>query len=600
MISAGLSRFKNFLEGRGFFLFAGFFALSFFGLSYFSLWTETEIYPAHSSQYLWTKNSSEFLFALKPLFYFVLHLSSVISDLISQPPMVSARGLFAINGIAILSLMFFYIKKKTNSYNAILAVLFLVSTNIFLDRGFRVRSDLLVSSFSLLSLYLAMHAKKESKIYKAVFILLSTLLISPKAIYWLLFGFCFMLNDLKGRVFERYFFAKVGVGFFLLFSVVSFIFEDPFFIESVKQSGWFYFSSLQKTWGMIIEQGWIPQLYQLSHLVLFVERNLLAVLLIIAKLVFTVHSVQIVKQRNLDMSDLGFAILLAIILIHPQQKLFFLCSLMPFLCIAFFTDWTWRKWFLKKFSPQFKFLLLVGAYLYSFSYIAHFSKKIYYEKNNLRQKELVGKLNHFYKNTDPAVDIFDPNCLVYKRKTNCKYIFDDPVAIKKSESQIQARIFDLILPNGALNLFKIIHQSPKSAFQYVNIKNYIYYKGFILHLTDSKSIKKYIGKNRSRQKTLSGKKLVMALPLYLKTKADKNTKKYSYLFLESLKPKRRTSSCPHFKKELYPGCLYSKSEFESGLIPYSGEKILALFYLPLPPDLPKELSLQSAFQYDKF
>ena len=147
--SVKTSYLKNILETKTFLLFGIVFFLVFQLLSYFSLWVETEIYPVHSSRYLFTEYRSEFLFALKPIFYFFLYLSSLFSNLFSLFPMTGARFLFALNGLLILTLMYFYIQKKTDRYNAILAVLVLASANIFLDRGFRVRSDLLSSVLSL-------------------------------------------------------------------------------------------------------------------------------------------------------------------------------------------------------------------------------------------------------------------------------------------------------------------------------------------------------------------------------------------------------------------------------------------------------------------
>ena len=50
---------------------------------------------------------------------------------------------------------------------------------------------------------------------------------------------------------------------------------------------------------------------------------------------------------------------------------------------------------------------------------------------------------------------------------------------------------------------------------------------------------------------------------------------------------------------LQPGCPYSRKEFENGLIAMERDK-LALFYLPLPLDIPEEFSLRALFRYDMF
>ena len=155
------SYIKNNMETKVFFCFSIFFFLAFQSLSYSSLWTETEIYPVHSAQYLFTENMLYFLFALKPIFYSTLYLSSLFSDWLSLLPMTGARFLFALNGLGILTFMYLYIKNKTDKYNAMLAVLLFASTSIFLDRGFRIRSDFLSTSFSLIALLMALSIKTK-------------------------------------------------------------------------------------------------------------------------------------------------------------------------------------------------------------------------------------------------------------------------------------------------------------------------------------------------------------------------------------------------------------------------------------------------------
>ena len=634
------SYLKKNLETKAFLLFSIFFFIAFQSLSYFSLWVETEIYPVHSSQYLFTEYEIDFLFALKPVFYLILYLSSIFSNFFSLLPMTGARFLFALNGLLILSLMYLYIKKKTNRYNAILAVLILASANIFLDRGFRVRSDLLSSSLSLITLLLTLNIKEWKgylKFYILIPLLFCLLLISPKGIYWFCFTLCLMLYDLKNKTPSRWIIVKIVFAVYMVFYFLSFLFKDPFFLKTIYQSAKFYLSNISMTWQFIFEKGWIKNLSDFSHISLFIERNLLLFMLIFVKFLFVIYSIVITNKRKWDLSDLYFLFLLIVLLFHPQQKLFFLCAVMPFIFISFFTDWQWRQLVSDKYSLQFKTLLLAGALLYSFSYISYFSYRVYMKKSNRPQKELIGELNASYKNTDTLISIFDPACIVYSRKTDCKYILDNSPFPQRFKSYFKKYNFDVVLASRFLDLFTLLNYK-QSSFQYINIKNHVYYKALMVDLTNKNNLletaefnndipvanknswnsedkarklqkdipfldTKFLQEKPFKGNFLSGDKLLRFLLSSLKTKVPEHSRKYSYLFLDSQNKAIKKSIDCHKKEEtpliLQNGCPYSKKEFASGLIPIEKEK-LALFYLSLPLGISEELSLRALFRYDLY
>ncbi len=601
--STQISYIKNNLETKVFLFFGIFFFLAFQSLSQFSLWVETEIYPVHSSQYLFNEYAKHFLFALKPFFYLILYLSSLFSHLFSLFPMTGARFLFALNGLLILALMYFYIKKKTDKYNAILAVLMLASASIFLDRGFRIRSDLLSSSLSLTILWLTSNInqnKGNTKFYILIPLLFSLLLISPKAIYWFFFTASLMFYDLKNKIPPFGLVVKTAFAVCIAFGCLSFVFKDPFFLKSISKSINFYMLNMNFTWKFILEKGLIKNLTDFSHISLFIERNMILILLISTKFVFIIHSVFIAKKRKWDFSDLYFCLLLFFLLFHPQQKLFFLCALMPFFIISFFTDWQWRQWLKHTYSPQFKTFLLAGVFIYSFSYITYINYKIYMKKNNLAQKSLTRQLNHFYKDIEPSVAIFDPTCIIYSRKTDCKYIPDDIKWDKKFKPYLRKHNFDIVLASRFLNLLLLIDYK-QLFFQYINIKNHIYYKAYTIDLKNENHFLEI----RDSKKTayLSGRKSLKLLMLQLQTKAPEKSRKYSYSFLDQHnKIIKETNDCQKNKKTtliLESGCSYSEQDFSQGFIPIKEGK-LALFYLPLPLDIPEELSLRALFRYDMF
>ena len=636
---------KTNLETRVFLFFSIVFFLAFHHLSHFTLWTETEIYPTHSSKYLFTEEGLNFLFSLKPIFHLVLYLSSLFSSLFSLLPITGARFLFALNGLLVLVLMYLYIKKKTSKYNAILAVLVLASANIFLDRGFRIRSDLLSSSFSLISLLITLNIKEKKdnwKFYIVIPLLFSLFLISPKGIYWFCFSLCLILYNLKHNKPSLWLTVKTVFAVYIVFYFLSFLLKDPLFFKAIYESTRFYLSNIKETLSFISEQGLIQNLSNFSHINFFIKRNLFLVMLIFVKALFIIYSIAITKKRKWDLSDFYFVLLLIILLFHPQQKLFFLSAILPFFLISFFTDDQWNQLLDHSYSLKFKTFLLAGAFLYSLSYISYFNYNIYVTKNNHVQKRLILKLNDFYKDTDPLISIFDPNCILYKRKTNCKYILDSInfTKFKKiSKSYFQKYNFDLILASRSLNLFELIHYKQFS-FQYINIKNHIYYKAFIVNLKGKKNLlkdvrfdlddfssiiksnqenkksiipknqliqiqKKDLKQNEKLFKTaiLSGKNILKSLLSSLQTKVPEKSRKYSYFFLDSQnKLIKKRIDCQKKRVKipiLLAGCPYSKEEFKKGVIPMEQGK-LALFYLPIPLDLPENLSLRALFRYDLY
>ena len=606
---------SHFLETKVFLLFIIFFCLAFQAFSQLNVWTETELYAVHSSQYLFSQYANEFLFALKPLFYSILKLSFTLSSLLDWLPMTGARFLFALNGLAILALFYFYIKNKTNRYNAILAVLFLASLNIFLDRAFRVRSDLLSTSCSLICLLVNLNIKEKKddwKFYLIAVLLATILLISPKGVYWLIFTSILLWHDMKRRP-NTWFTVKTAFLIYSSFYLLSFIFKDPFFIKTFYQSAKFYLLNLSQSYQLIEQYGRVKALYELSHIGIFISRNPLLVLILFLKFLFIIASVFFSKTRKINSSDLYFLILTLIMIFHPQQKLFFLSAISPFFCIAFFTDQNWRL-IKHSYSAHFKALFLTGWFIYAFSHVSYFNYKIYTKKNNRQQKNAIKELNDFYKSADSSIRIFDPNCIIYSRKTHCKYILFNQKFQDNFNFYIHS--FDIILSSALVSDFKLLAYK-KSQFEFVNIKNHIYYKAFIIDSPDKPyfdSEKKdtqqlstqIFSKNQleslsQKQKGLSGKKILEDFEKPAQTKTSKQLRKYFYLYIDQLnRPVNPIKSCSNktslFLKE---GCYYSENQLAESFIPLTNKRI-ALFYIPFPFHLKSEKSLRILLRYDKF
>ena len=614
---------KSFLEDRIFLFFCVFFACNFFYLSQSSAWVETEIFPVHSSKYLFTRFQADFLFSLKPLFYFLLKLSSLVSEALNTLPMSSARSLFAFNGLGIMVLMYQYIKQKTNPYHAILAVLILAGSYVFLERGFRVRSDLLSSFISLLVLVINLKLKTAKKHYWVLGLLFSLFFITPKSIYWFSLTLLLLFKDSQKVSLAPYILKSLGV-FCCVFVLLSFVFQDPLFLKSLQQSFLFFKQSAQNNWGYLIKEGLLATLYDRSHIGSFIENNLFLVLLILANILFLLPGFQKLKSSlskapptesspaEISPAELSlaqtasteissaqtkgkkegafngiFLVLLFIALFHPQQKMFFLCSLMPFFILLFFTHPKWFLNFEAHTRPKFKIAVLIFALSCSGFSIANFHQ---YSTKNFIQKSLLSHWNSFYKKTKVPVKIFDPLCLIYSIKTDCKYL-NSSINIKK---YIKDNSFDIIIPSYAVPDFEILSLKLNS-FEYVLLKNKIYYKAYILDFKNQPQLYTSYLKSRTG---FSGKKIFKD---FLNS-APYKTKKYFYLYISSNNrplPFQQVKDCPSSSnsKRLQAGCYYTKTEIQSGVLPAKKEK-LALFYIGLPDSLKFKDSLRYLFKYD--
>jgi len=588
---------KDFLETKIFYFFLGFFCIVFLLNSQFAKWTETELYPVHHSKYLFSAFSWEFLFSLKPLFYSLLKIFFLFSEWLSVQPMNLSRCFFALNGLALLGFVYLYLKKKTNRSNAVLAVLVLAGSYIFLNRGFRIRSDLLLSSLSFFILWMNLNWKNDKKQPVLLFLFCTLFFITPKALYWIFLNTLLLENRSRKALFKKPS-LKLTVALICFLTGISFLFKDPFFIKSLSESGKFYLLSIKSFYTPIFEKDLIELLPHLS-IINFIDKNDFFIFLTMLKVFST--GWQLMDSKKISRQIFYFLALLGITLLHPEPKLVFFSALSPFFIIAFFTDAVWLKLINKLYSEKFKAFLLGGFFLYTFSYIAYFSYNTFTKRNNLVQKKIVGKLNHFYKNTPAEWSILDPACLIYSRKTTCKYLlyqegFDSAKYIKEKD-------FDIILSSQFLPLFHLLTEN-KSSLQYVSVKNHILYKAFIIKDYQNLKQEELGGFNKTgdgqakinkRLIFLDGDKVFNTLAKTVGRKRLQGA--YFYTYIDSLN-RSLTEELSSKKPSLLPFKIYNEKEWRKSLIPVKDLRI-AIFYLPFPLDLNEETSLRVLLKYDK-
>ena len=598
-----LSQMKALLETKLFYVFCLFYSFCFFLISQLTRITETELYPVHSSKYLFTTFHYEFLFALKPLFYTLLKILFSLTELLPIEPISLARFFFAINGLVLSFLLYLYLEKKTNRYNAVLALLILACTSIFLNRAFRVRSDMLLSSVSFFILWMNLYSTSPKKQTALSCLLLLLFFISPKAIYWLLLNLLLLeKNSLK----------KPSLKLFLsLCSIIiglSFLFKDPLFITSVHESLKFYYLSLKIYYPPFIKWGLI-EASSLFFIKPFIDRNYLFFFFVFVKLCSVIY--QSFSQKKV--TDWFFLVLMGITFLHPEAKLVFFASLTPFFIVSFFTDPLWLKTVNKLYSKKFQVNLLLCFFIYAFSWISYFTYNKLFHKNNLHQKRVIKTLNEFYKDTPSNLNILDPSCLIHSRKTTCKYLlyqenFDSTAYIKEKD-------FDIILSSGQLDLLTLLTES-FSSIQYVSVKNHILSKAFVIDTKDFPSLMpdKNLDK-KDKDKHLSGDKIFNRLTHALQQESlqlcfeylanDKLTPdtqhkstqgSYFYTYIHNLNLSLSIELSPE-DSVLLPFKNYTEEEWRKSFIPIK-EKRIAVFYLPFPLALEEKKALNVLLKYD--
>ena len=530
------------------------------------------------------------MFSLKSLYNLILFLSFQISSLFSLYPMTVARFLFFLNGLAIVFLIWLILRKKVDSFSAALALLILISSPLFLERGFRVRSDLLATTLSLSSLAIVFFSK--NKINYALLLLSATLLVTPKSIYWLLFVGLLLWNELPKLQLKKNILPVFSI-LSAVFVITGFALRDPFFLMAVKESASFYWSSLKDTWGFkVFPQS--PWLYlPFFHISVSIIKNPLLFFLPLLKGGFIFYRFFFLKQKNWNLSDISFFCLCMVLIFHPYQKPFFICALQPFFILAFFTDPQWKKISDHLFSTNFRIFLLSTLYLFSILMIGLNLSLVIKKNNNLLQKKAIAKLNEFSLSI-PHIKIYDPQALVFKGNVYQWYnklYKEDKSEIKK---QIVSHNIDIIYSIPYSETFDFRHWI-SNRVGFLHIGNHFYYRSYQKELT------------KDFTKNFTGKKLIAILKKegFFDNREDIE-KTYWYVFLNQEKlPLPKEKSCLSETEKnsiLLPYCFYTEKEFLNGKLkdkPAEAKEI-AVMYLPPIKGFPKEAFLNTLLRYDIF
>lgn len=583
------SRFLSFLETKSLPIFFILFTIALCILSLLTHWTFSETHPVHTASKLFGEYSRDFLFSLKPLYNLILFLSFKVSNLFSLFPMTVARLLFSLNGLLIAFLTWFILRKKVDSFSAALALLILISSPLFLERGFRVRSDLLATTLSLTSLAIAFLSKKQTNY--ALLLLSATLLITPKSIYWLIIVGLLLWNELPRLRLKKNILPVFSI-LSAVFLITGFVLKDPFFLMAINESASFYWSSLKDTWSFKVfpQAPWLHLPF--FHISISIMKNPLLFCLPLLKGIFIFYRFFVLKQKKWNVTDVSFFCLCLTLVFHPYQKPFFICALQPFFILSFFMDPLWKKLSNHLFSTNFRVFLLSALYLFAVLMMGLNLSLIIKKNNNFLQKMAITKLNDF-SSSIPNIKIYDPQALIFKGSVYQWYnklYKEDKKGIKE---KIVSHNIDIIYSLPYSETFDFQHWV-LGGVGWLDIGNHLYYRSWQKELTES-------------FKSLAGKKLIALLKAdgFL-DKKENIQKTYWYVFLNQEKiPFPKNKICPletEKKPVLLPYCLYTEEEFLKGTLKNkpTGAKEIAVMYLPPIKDFPEEAFLNTLLRYDIF
>jgi len=339
----------------------------------------------------------DFSFAMKPLYYGLLFLSSKLASLVSIHPMYSARLLFAANAFFIIVLFCKLIKLKSNSLVYSLSASFLLLTSsLFVERSFRVRSDLLALSVLLSFVYLY-EKRRDIKFLGLGFVI--PLLITPKS--FILFLFVtpqYYREILKGikNINKKLSIAIVGpIGVGLLYYsqskwFFSMDYSLSYFIESFKTlgAGLDYFS-----------------LERFRYVIGALFKSVLLDALILYYIVYSIYAKIKKSKPLLNAQNFTIVLVFMVIVFYPNRLPFFLVCLVVLMLLAIFRE----KGFVEhlrnmsfKMSP-FIFICFVTLGMSLFIERAH---KILSTNNNRTQAQISQILSDEYKRKE--LKVYDP------------------------------------------------------------------------------------------------------------------------------------------------------------------------------------------------
>lgn len=380
---------------------------------------DSEIYAMNFSRYSISDHYAHFALLTKPVFTVVLKALSYTNDS-GWDLFVNSRLVFSLISVGILILTYLISLKITkNTASAVFAVIALISTSVFLNRGYRVRSDILACLFFLASMFFLLIAiekrQGQSKLYYgiSIFFIIYSLLSTPKAVFfafaYLVYAFRVLKSKFQTTLSKSLFELPL---YFIISLILSFIIynfsgaRDPI----IAASNYF----LNSFGG---PDNWTVTYFSMRsfhYLGLFLLNDyLFAGALTLSFLWFLIPSLKSVRNTNVSFQSWSMiSILLIVVFIYIPDKLpFFLASLLPIFSIQISLMFDEALRFKNKFALSAFAVLALG-----FSYMTYqHQDNLLTNNNNHEQKIVWYRLNGYLSNYPDAV-IYDAIGLFPYRK----------------------------------------------------------------------------------------------------------------------------------------------------------------------------------------
>lgn len=414
--------------------------LQFVVLGYYCYWADSEIWGMALARRLFIYPNENISVFFKPLFYFVLRLPYSL-NLSNIEIFLFDRFLFSLLGIAIVYLTWDLTRRIfRDQIAAYCAAILLLGSTLFLNQGFRVRSDFLSLFFHLLfyrevlSYVTAKTRQSPRKLGIKLFLWnLGTLLATPKAVFYLAAQtafallLCFQTDKTKRR---DYFWAVflpaafplfIGADFLLisiLFSMKGL--ENPVFLS--YYSAFTYFKD-----AFAARQSFDLSSERFHYLMLFVERNVELVAIFLPPLILAPFAA--LGRRTIDtVTAFRFSVivLLAGAATYNDFLPFFLAALLPPLVISsagFILEFV-RTWATAlRFSGE-SFALLRNLCVFLITCFTLIKAGLFFthnllENNNLEQRAAIHLLERYLASYPKAthydvVGLLPKNNQIYK------------------------------------------------------------------------------------------------------------------------------------------------------------------------------------------
>lgn len=290
---------------------------------FYGFWSDSEMWAVTVAKFLFESQPHQYDFSVKPLFNALNWLLFQIAFLFQIFPMYVGRAAAAfVTVFSIWSVYKISLAIAKDSRWAFLAVIFLVSSQIFLKQGARARSDLYAAALVLWAVYLIL--KKTSLDRRVSLLLLGLFLASisftPKALYFWLFPLPLLWPALQLRKYAWQF-AAAGAAMGLVLMASGGVHLWKYFLGTFTAEGfgYGYFDAIRFVYLLRLLPT-DPQIFLGLGICLY----------------------RALTPKGRSPQELALtrgAVLLAIALfLHPEKLPFFIYSCVPFFTVAIFAS----------------------------------------------------------------------------------------------------------------------------------------------------------------------------------------------------------------------------------------------------------------------